>query len=360
MLDYKELLAEQPHLWELYSRKEEYCATQLDKHGRFTFAASKHNGIEDASVSRFLFSKGIVPQYPNGKKFAICLTHDVDDIYPPLIHTLASSVTCIKKFNIKDLVSQWSQQISKNKKSPYRNFDQIMHLEDKYNAKSTFYFMATERDLKRVYNIKDIEDDLKAIINNGWDIGLHTGYYSYDNVEEIIQEKQRLEDMIGQQVMGCRNHYLRFNTPTTWELLARAGFKYDTTYGYPDAVGFRNGTCWPFKPYGLNNSSQIDIMEIPLNMMDGTLFGYMNLDLHQAKEKTIKLIDVVRELHGVLTVLWHNSIFNWPYRQQWAELYEWLLQYASEKDAWLTSTDEIFRWLCTSNMILSNEQQEYM
>jgi hypothetical protein len=69
----------------------------------------------------------------------------------------------------------------------------------------------------------------------------------------------------------------------------------------------------------------------------------MNLNLQQAKEKTMKLIEVVRELHGVLTVLWHNSIFSWPYRQQWAELYEWLLQYASEKDAWLTSPDELYK-----------------
>jgi peptidoglycan/xylan/chitin deacetylase (PgdA/CDA1 family) len=346
MLDYKELLAEQPQLWELYSRKEEYSAEKLDNHNRFNYSVSNNKNIEDAPVSRFLFNNDIKPKYPNRKRFAVCLTHDVDDIYPPLIHTMASSVKHIKQAAFKGLMKEWIAYLNKQKKSPYINFQKIISLEEQYDAKSTFYFMATDKDVKRKrYDITSLKSELLDIKNKGWDIGLHTGYYSYDNLEKIKVEKQKIEELIGEPIIGCRNHYLRFKTPETWELLVEAGFKYDTTFGYPDMIGFRNGTCAPFKPYNLNTERYIDIVEIPLNIMDGTLFGYMGLTVTEAKTRIIEMIDTVASLNGVLTVLWHNDIFSWHYRAQWAELYEWLLDYASNKGAWLTSPDELYYWV---------------
>lgn len=57
----------------------------------------------------------------------------------------------------------------------------------------------------------------------------------------LKKKKRRLEEVLGKKVVGYRNHYLRFRVPDTWELLSKAGFKYDTTFGYSDCAGFRNG-----------------------------------------------------------------------------------------------------------------------
>jgi hypothetical protein len=38
-----------------------------------------------------------------------------------------------------------------------------------------------------------------------------------------------LESVLEKEVVGFRNHFLRFRIPDTWELLSKAGFKYDTT-----------------------------------------------------------------------------------------------------------------------------------
>ena len=98
--------------------------------------------------------------------------------------------------------------------------------------------------------------------------------------------------------------------PTTWELLRTAGFKYDTTFGYADCVGFRNGMCHPFQPFNLNTDQYIDIWEIPLTIMDKTLLSYMELDMATSWEITKRLIDTTEELGGVITVLWHNTSMN--------------------------------------------------
>jgi len=85
----------------------------------------------------------------------------------------------------------------------------------------------------------------------------------------------KLEKVLGKKIVGYRNHYLKFKVPETWGLPKEAGFKYDTTLGYADCVGFRNGMCHPFKPFDLNINSYINILEIPLIIMDRTLFDYM-------------------------------------------------------------------------------------
>ena len=109
--------------------------------------------------------------------------------------------------------------------------------------------------------------------------------------EDIMEKKQRLEKVLGKKVIGYRNHYLRFKVPDTWELLSKAGFKYDTTFGYADCAGFRNGVCHPFRPYNINTGKQIDILEIPLIIMDRTLLrDYMRLDVKKAWE-LIKNLD---------------------------------------------------------------------
>lgn len=333
-------------MWELFSKKEEYSPKQLDTHERFIYANSVHKDIQNPNVSKYLVQNGFEVEYPGNKKFAVCLTHDIDDIYPPLSHTLLSSVCCLKNLNFNDLKKQTLWKIQDKKKSPYINFRQIMELEDKYDAKSSFYFITAKEDPRRFrYNVEDIENDLRFISDSGWEVGLHGGYYSYNDFEKIAKEKDRLEIVLGHEIIGFRNHYLRFEVPHSWELLSKAGFRYDTTFGYSDMVGFRNGMCHPFKPYNLNENKKIDILEIPLVVMDVALFDVAT-SFEDAWKYTKSLIDTVEEYNGIITFLWHNNVFNCPFRTSWGILYEKILEYCHGKNAWMTSGEEIFNWWC--------------
>jgi hypothetical protein len=98
--------------------------------------------------------------------------------------------------------------------------------------------------------------------------------------------------------------------------------------------------CHPFKPYNLNTGKEIDILEIPLTIMDTTLFSLMHLDLNQAWKLTEKLIDTVERYKGVLTILWHNTYMQGDY----LEFYRKILQYCTQKNAWLASGAEICSW----------------
>lgn len=339
-----EVLKQNQELWELFTRKEEYHSKQLDRFGRFAHAFSNDKDILEPKVSKLLIEGGLKVEYPENKKFAVCLTHDVDEIYPPLHHTILSSIYCIKNFDFNKLKHQLFWKNKGKEFSPYRNFKEIMDLEEKYNAKSSFYFLATDKDIRRFrYNIEDLENELGSIVDKGWEVGLHGGYYAYNDLEEIKKEKERLEKVLGKEVIGYRNHYLRFKVPDTWKLLSEAGFKYDTTFGYDTMVGFRNGLCHPFKPFDLNSDDEIDILEIPLVIMDVALFGSVKSS-NETWNTTKKLIDTVERYNGVLTLLWHNNVFNCPFREKWDVLYEKILRYCRDKNAWMTSGEDVLGW----------------
>ncbi len=332
-------------LWDHYTRAEEYSALNHDKFGRFMFYQSRHRDIFSARVSEYLVNQGYSPKYPDNRDFAVCLTHDIDVIYNPLISRLSSCAKFVRHKNWTKLAAGIAA--IPRKKKPYFNFREIMDLEEKYNARSSFYFFALKPgDPDYSYDIRDVRDELKEIDQRGYEVGLHGGHTAWNSFDVIAEEKKRLEETFGKSVTGYRNHFLRFKVPDTWEYLAKAGFKYDATIGYADCAGFRNGMCHPYYPYNLKTEEFIDIMEIPLVVMDGTLWDtYMRLSNEDAFSLMTRLIDTAAELHGVFTLLWHNSSLVKDSENQ--VMYEKILAYCNEKNAWMTSGKNIHEWFTT-------------
>lgn len=324
-------------LWDLFTRKEEYSAQLRDQYDRFPYFASNNRHIFEPCVSRYLVEQGYHPEYPENKPFAVCLSHDIDILYKSRIMKTYEAVGKVR--NARTSVDYLTQM--RSKKLPFWNFSDIMALEDTYDAKSSFYFLVLnpgDRDYN--YDIESCESTIGEISDRGWEVGLHGGHTSYNNPVEMKERKQRLEKVVHKKVAGYRNHYLRFRVPDSFEYLQEAGFRYDTTLGYADCIGFRNGMCHPFKPYNLTTRREIDILEIPLHLMDDSLDRYMKLDAGKSWEMTKQLIDTVEKYHGILTILWHNYSF---YGEQ-RKFYEKILNYCREKNAWMTSGEEISAW----------------
>ena len=99
------------------------------------------------------------------------------------------------------------------------------------------------------------------------------------------------------------------------------GLSYDSTVGYSDAPGFRCGTCHPFPVFDFVADRPLELVEVPLVVMETTLFSYMHLPAIQAQELILTLAERCREVGGVFTLLWHNSSFHGSYAG-WADIYQ--------------------------------------
>jgi len=280
-------------------------------------------------------------EWPRGKRFAICLTHDVDRVKKTWWQSLYYFVKTRKLYHLKTMFQK--------RNNPYWNFERIMAIEDKYGVRSTFFFLNENKKLEILrpstyklslgrydINSPEIVEIIKELDKNGWEIGVHGSYDSYRNKELLTKEKKTLEKIVGHKVIGIRQHYLNLELPTTWKLQKAVGFKYDASFGYRRDVGFRDGKLLPFKPFGDD-----DFLVIPTTIMDSALF-YKYPNLKDAWRKVLNILDRAEKNGALVTVLWHQRVFNEKEFPGWSKIYEKIIAEGMRRRAWFATCGEIY------------------
>ncbi|WP_035288382.1 polysaccharide deacetylase family protein [Clostridium sp. KNHs214] len=353
----------------MLTRYEEVVSTNLQKdiHDRVIGRESiayKNNFLHRPIVNEYImFLWSIIDSFHLGykkknwwknKKFATCLTHDVDKVFK--YSKLKSEIkNCGRLLLIDKSISKAIKNLilfvnSKRdyKKDLFWNLDEVMNKELKRGFKSSFYFMSGgNSQVDNNYSVQDerIINLIQFVEDKGFEAGYHGSYNSYNNLEMMRCEKMSLDKLIKNMSYGCRQHYLRFNVPKTWMIQEKIGIKYDASLGYADCEGFRCGYCFPYKPYDLINDRVINIWEIPLIVMEGTIVGrqYSNLDKKEGLKRIKQLIETTEKYNGVFNLLWHNSSFDimdktWA---EWIDAYDEVLDFLLSKDTFGTSGRKI-------------------
>jgi hypothetical protein len=114
-------------------------------------------------------------------------------------------------------------------------------------------------------------------------------------------------------IRGGRQHYLRFEVPTTWRFWDGAGLSYDSTLMFADHAGFRCGTCYEFSVFDLHRREHLKLKEVPTIVMDSTVTSerYMGLGVGSgAYEFVSELRERCRLFDGNFTLLWHNNLLS--------------------------------------------------
>ncbi|MBS1596776.1 MAG: polysaccharide deacetylase family protein [Bacteroidetes bacterium] len=329
-------------LFEIYSNANEYYNSLPDEFGRARIYSSKNPDIFSPILSKKFFDNGFIPHYPDNKDFAVCVSHDVDHLYLNQSFNRKLLGAARNMWQGKyELGNYYIRALIKPRVFNEYDLKKLIAIDNSYGIKSSYYFLTLEeRERDFNYNIKTICNQIEMVMNDKSEIGLHGGHQAFNNFDKLIAEKEKLQNETGITIDGYRSHYLRFELPLTWNILSQAGFLYDTTFGYADCVGFRNGMCYPYYPFDINQNKFIDIVELPLIVMDATLFYYMRLDEDKAINICAQLIKKVKECKGVFTLLWHNNFLVGPI----GEFYKKLLALLKQEDPWFATSKELIQW----------------
>lgn len=246
-------------------------------------------------------------------KFDLMLTHDIDKIRKwTLKHLLKHTIINFgKKSYLKGfkrfIISRFNKKLDS-----YYNFDHIMNLSNKYNINSFFMFMALEKnEYEFLYSLDDVEDVIHKILRSkNHKVGIHPSKITFNNFENSNREINRLSVITNQNLEYSRQHYLMFDVENTWNILNKNGIKYDLTLGYPEMIGFRCGICYPFRVFDINTKQKLDLIEIPLIMMDVTMTEYMkNYNSNELRSMINNTINQVKKFNGTLNIIWHNNSY---------------------------------------------------
>ena len=335
-------------LRKLYCSLNEYNPLIVDRYERVPSALANNNAYE-AEVSGYLYNEGFRPVYKDGKKFAVCFSHDIDFIHEPKNKNsfFISTIQSLKRGKFQKVIYNSKNLLSKFQ-NPEWDLNRLIDIEEKHNILSTYYFLCLQNG-EQDFN-HTIESQLKSIgylKQAGYEIGLHGGHEAYSNIEKMLIEKQRLENITGENTKGYRNHYLRFKIPGTWYALLQHGFSYDTSFGFAEQLGFRNGMCYPFRPYDPFKKAYIDILELPLIAMDVTFFKYMGLTVNSAFRLFLLIYEKVKKLAGALTIVWHNNQLDGEYGLLYNKIIQKIIE---EEDAWVTTSLQLTDWWKENNL----------
>jgi len=288
--------------------------------------------------------------WPDRKRFAVCLTHDVDEMRKTYQWiTRPCKFLCSGDF--KGFRNQLVSLMQKMKgKEPYWTYPDIIKIERDFGVFSTFFFLKETAKTEllspeswhhwartRTLEHPKMRDIIRTLRETGFEIGLHGSFNSYNNLELLEQEKKELEEISGGEIRGIRQHHLNLEIPLTWAIHQAAQLSYDTSLGFKDRIGFRYGTCFPFHPVA--GEDELKLLEIPLVLMDITI--PMDNDGWDACKR---IIDEVEKRQGVLTLLWHPPVFNELEYPHAGEMYQRIIELCRDKGAWITSSGDIFDW----------------
>jgi hypothetical protein len=316
----------------MLTRWEEHVMPQRDSHDRFPAAASlaaRAGFLDRPIVDEYgLFLRHaiqrLLPRWaPIRGQFHVRATHDVDwPVSLPSRGAIARQLAgdIVKRRSFESVRGTLTTALQ----DPwYGALYELAQLSSTHRVESAFYFMAARpRPPDLGYRLTEprVARFLAWLRERDVEIGFHPGYYTYNDWDRFEEERYRLANVIPTALRGGRQHVLRFEVPTTWRLWERAGFAYESTLGYADAEGFRCGTCHPFRPFDVEWQRDLDLLEVPLIVMDVTLRRYQAYSVETAAERIRTLAARCQRVGGCFVILWHNNYVTGDW-ESWAQMY---------------------------------------
>ncbi len=337
--------------WDL-ARLEE-LRSDRDTHGRFRAPWSRLDPL-DPPLERLRTKLGIEPPRWDGARFAVALTHDVDSPWRWTPIGVRGAAARLKSDVLHARAGAAAREAKglarvplhrRRGTDPNWRFREIVAESKRHGATgSTFFLLAAHRD-PHDGPAPEVYDDLRPRLVEeleGAEVGLHASYTAANDPSQIERELRVLRGL-GARVTGNRYHYLRVDPHRNLRDVERADLRYDTTLGFPDALGFRAGIARPFRPWDVDRDAPMDLVEIPLAVMDVTLAEprYLGLSARAAWPRIESLLDWAAANGAAFAILWHPDRFDPPTAAGWDRLYYRVLDAVKERGGVCMSAAEL-------------------
>lgn len=349
-------------------RTEEYEQPHRDQWGNWEFAfcrAYREGRLWEPDVDRWLLEHTDgTPRWPDGRPFAICLSHDVD-----LVSDAVTPRQALRSMRLSLLGSgavRFARPAVRAARAVHNGIsptpaaealERCVELERKHGVTASYFFTVYPggegHRYDCTYDFGDpcrfggtrvtVAEVARTLDREGFEVGLHGSYNSAFARERLSSEKQALEQATGLPVTSVRQHFLHWDARATPRIHSHAGISADSTLGFNRNIGFRAGTSLPFRWFDVQADTSLDLVELPMLAGDVALFRFdaLELGLQLAEETLFALIDRIAEVGGVATLVFHPN--NLEHGDQ-EELFRRTIEYGMERDAWFASVRDLDTW----------------
>lgn len=318
------------NLFGLLTFQEERQLTARDKHGRFTGVHSPRTQRALLEIPAFneavaaiagacmgLRQSGRAAFSLDGlvKPPVIVLSHDCDILRgnDGWTQTVRAARIFLPMLNMRPprLSNAW--WILRNYLRPreyyFDNVPGMINLERQFGFTSTFYILNGTSGRFGARSRSTILPELMSAIPPEWPIGIHYNYDTFLNALRFTQQKQELANLSGHEPLLGRAHYLRFDAERSPAFLSAHGLRCDESAGFSDRIGYRCGIAGCFQPYDTAAESAVNLLELPLVIMEDTLqlqYGDKAVSVFE------KMLLHLGQIGGALSLNVHPGVFHNP------------------------------------------------
>jgi hypothetical protein len=292
--------------------------------------------------------------WPEGRRWAAVFTHDLDVVSLWPVFAAARSLELARKGETRQLVGAALAAARAAAGDPVlEGLRRLLELERELAILST-WFVLCGTPTRRTVAAGDLTyrpesrraraafDDIAA---GGHEIGLHGSFATMESGGELRAQRERLAGLTGEEASGVRQHFLRMRPGVTQRAMVAAGFRYDSTYGFPDRNGFRLGVADVVPAWDAEHERTEPLEELPLLWMDRALSKYRGVENPDAwVDDALELAELCRQIEGLWVGLWHPNLtpaLGFPGAPQ---AYERLARTIAALDPFIAPADRIATW----------------
>jgi len=306
----------------LITRYEEYLPHKKDSYGRY----SHENSV--AFVEGFLhlplvnfwledFKKLLKEKDPGlqlqHRNFSFVPTYDIDIAWSfrnkGFKRTFGGTVKLFFKGKFRKMVHR-VQVIKKKRKDPFDAYEWMDQLHAEFELHPIYFFLVAKEVRKYDKNIDVTNPEYQQLVHSiasRYSIGLHPSWASGDVPSLLTKEKETLEHITGQSVFNSRQHYIRFELPSTYRKLLALGLANDYSMGYGSINGFRASIATSYYWYDLKNEEKTQLQIHPFCFMDANSYYEQQLPAEAAFEELMQYYYAVKSVNGTMITVWHNN-----------------------------------------------------
>ena len=315
------------NVFDLLTFGEEHRSTQRDRHGRFDWTSSLRleQGLLDVpavnEATALLVAAAVSVSRSEPPSFVldslsgppvVVLSHDCDiltgnDFITQSVR-LYRFLQPLAKVRLPRPGNLW--WIARNAATPRRfyfdNATGMVDIERCFGCTSTYYLLNGSGGR---FGARSPFSEISRLINRippPWEIGIHYNYHTFLNQDKFAAQLRQLQQVVPNQIVSGRAHYLRFDPARSFSFLQQFGIYVDESSGWPDKVGYRNGIAGCFQAFDPERNSSLDIWEVPMIVMDDALVAQYGSDSAQIVAGYLQHLS---RIGGALTILFHPGQF---------------------------------------------------
>jgi hypothetical protein len=166
----------------------------------------------------------------------------------------------------------------------------------------------------------ELKSSLKEIIKEGFEVGLHGSYRGATDEKRLRQEKAIVEESLQAEIRKVRQHWLRYEEKITPYLHDKL-FKFDSSIGWNDRMGFRSGCACRYRPYDHLNHKAFSYFITPQVIMDSNIFDYSVKKIGHKVKMAFNFLESLKcYKKSCVSISWHQRVKSSDYG--WHKVYE--------------------------------------